>query len=68
MNSDLYGFIKKSQLINNSQEDLEVEFLDGLRNILPYGVNRGLQTNMSTLVDGYKQCELVEKTVLEFLL
>ena len=60
MNSDKYGFIKETKLLNRGEEHVEVDFVDGLRNILPYGVNRGLQTNMSTLVDGYKQCELIE--------
>jgi hypothetical protein len=34
--------------------------LDGIRNILPYGVNTNLQQSLSTLLDGYKRCELVD--------
>lgn len=60
-NSDKYGFIKESEIsLLDGSSSAEVEVVDGLRNILPYGVNRGLQSNMSTLVDGYKKCELVE--------
>ncbi len=65
MNSEKFGFIRKSWLQNLSENTpLEYEILDGLRNILPYGVNRSLQTNMSTLVDGYKKCELIENAGL----
>ena len=31
--------------------------LDGLRNLLPFGVTRTLQVELSTLVDAYKQAE-----------
>lgn len=63
-NSDQYGFIKYSILSNLSKEEVTMEVIDGIRNILPYGVNRMLQSNMSTLVDGYKKCELHESTGL----
>ena len=36
---------------------IKVTLLDGLRNLLPFGVTRSLQTEMSTLVDAYKQAE-----------
>ncbi|MBN1117247.1 MAG: hypothetical protein JXA77_08590 [Bacteroidales bacterium] len=64
MNSEKYGFIRESFLKNICNEPLSLEILDGVRNILPYGVNRGLQTNMSTLVDGYKQMELIPEAKL----
>jgi len=59
-NSDKYGFVKESRLQNFSDTFLKVELIDGLRNLLPYGVTTSLQANMSTLVDGYKKCELLE--------
>ncbi|WP_231631452.1 hypothetical protein [Halolactibacillus sp. JCM 19043] len=58
--SEAYGFIKQSTLINTTDEAVSVRVLDGLRNILPYGVNTLLQTTKSTLVDGYKRSELHE--------
>lgn len=61
MNSDKFGFVRRADIKNFSDHQVEVSFIDGLRNILPYGVNRGLQNTMSTLVDGYKQSELIEK-------
>ncbi len=63
-NSDKFGFVKESWVINKSGQSVTIEVVDGLRNILPYGVNTGLQTNMSTLVDGYKKCELIEDSSL----
>ncbi|MBT2692826.1 hypothetical protein J7E32_07405 [Bacillus sp. ISL-55] len=62
--SDLFGFIKESRLVNLAEKDVEIRVLDGIRNILPYGVNTLLQTTKSTLVDGYKRCELVEEAGL----
>ncbi len=58
--SDQYGFIKHSELINTSDKPVTVKLLDGIRNIVPYGVDSTLQMTRSTLVDGYKRCELVE--------
>ena len=54
-----FGFIKKSQLLNTGASEVRVELLDGLRNLLPYGVDRVAQAELSTLVDAYKQAEVV---------
>ena len=56
--SDAFGFVKKSSLTNQSGEALEIDFLDGVQNLLPYGVNSDLQNRRSTLVDAYKKNEL----------
>ena len=56
--SDLYGFIRKSKLINNNQESLSISVLDGIQNIIPYGVGEQLQNTYSNLVDAYKRNEL----------
>jgi hypothetical protein len=63
-NSDNFGFIKESKVVNLTDKDVQVKVLDGIRNILPYGVNTNLQTTLSTLLDGYKRCELVESVGL----
>jgi len=57
--SDRFGFVKKSAIQNRDDCNVTVEILDGLRNLLPFGVTRALQANMSTLVDAYKQAEKV---------
>ncbi|TVZ57222.1 hypothetical protein OD91_2538 [Lutibacter sp. Hel_I_33_5] len=56
--SNTYGFVKKSTLINRSSDSIEVHVLDGLQNILPYGVEEDLQRASSNLVDAYKRNEL----------
>ncbi len=59
-NSEKFGFVRTSTLRNVGDVDLQVNVLDGLRNLLPYGVTRKLQTEMSTLVDSYKQAEVFQ--------
>ena len=56
--SNKFGFVKKSTLLNHSKSKMNVTVLDGLQNILPSGVNSGLQNSSSNLVDAYKKCEL----------
>jgi hypothetical protein len=56
--SDRYGFIRKSALKNSSDSVVDVRLLDGIQNILPYGVEDALQNSTSNLVDAYKKCEL----------
>ncbi len=56
--SDNYGFVKKSTLINNGVDEVSVSLLDGIQNIMPYGVGSALQSQRSNLVDAYKRNEL----------
>lgn len=56
--SNIYGFIRKSSLENNSDKKLKINILDGIQNIMPDGVNSDLQSSTSILVDAYKRNEL----------
>jgi hypothetical protein len=56
--SNIYGFVKKSTVVNNSNSEIRVTLLDGLQNIVPYGVGADLQNGYSNLVDAYKKSEL----------
>ncbi|RMG19787.1 MAG: hypothetical protein D6730_20940, partial [Bacteroidetes bacterium] len=56
--SDKYGLVKRSMLHNLGESPLHIELLDGMQNLLPYGVNLSMQTELSTLVDAYKKNEL----------
>jgi len=56
--SNLFGFIKKSEIINNSNSDIKLTVLDGIQNVSPYGVEADLQIAASNLVDAYKRTEL----------
>lgn len=58
MFSEKYGIVKKSWLENLSEEEVQIELLDGLQNILPSGVDSTLQNIRSTLVKAYKRSEL----------
>ena len=62
--SNLYGFAKKASLIYDGKASARVELLDGLQNILPYGVTTDLQNSRSNLVDAYKKNELQPETGL----
>lgn len=62
--SEQYGFIRRSILSNMSGEKVVVELLDGLQNIMPYGVPSDLQMRSSNLVDAYKKSELEKDTGL----
>ncbi|MEM4230051.1 MAG: hypothetical protein QXZ66_09880 [Thermoproteota archaeon] len=64
LTSDRFGFIKRSILVNQGVEQVSVNILDGVQNILPYGVTRRFQLEYSTLVDGYKLNELDVETGL----
>jgi hypothetical protein len=60
MNSERFGFIKKSILTNCGKTTCSVSVLDGIQNILPSGLNRLLQLSFSNLVDAYKKNELLD--------
>ncbi|MDA9335126.1 hypothetical protein N9Q89_03090 [Flavobacteriaceae bacterium] len=62
--TNTFGFIKKSKLINTASTAVEVNVLDGIQNILPYGVGSDLQNASSNLVDAYKRSELEKSSGL----
>ncbi len=57
--SDVFGFVKKSTLINDQDRTVQVTVLDGLQNIVPHGVGEDVQKTSSNLVDAYKRNELI---------
>ena len=56
--SDKFGFVKTSTLINNGNSSAEIEIVDGIENLIPYGVETDVQGGLSCLVDAYKKNEL----------
>lgn len=56
--SSRFGFVKTSWLINDGRDNLRISLVDGIQNILPYGVGSTLQNRTSNLVDAYKRSEL----------
>lgn len=62
--SDKYGFIRKSVFINQNTHSLKISILDGIQNIMPFGVSADLQRQSSNLVDAYKRSELDQESGL----
>ncbi len=62
--SHTYGFVKRSTLHNTSESNVSVSVLDGIQNIMPFGVDPNLQNASSNLVDAYKKNELEAETGL----
>ncbi len=62
--SNQYGFVRTSELINHSDRDHTLSFIDGIQNVLPYGIESDLQQASSNLADAYKRTELVAESGL----
>ena len=62
--SDRFGFIKTSSITNTASGPVEIDILDGLENLLPYGATTQTQNELSCLLDAYKRAELDTSTGL----
>lgn len=62
--SNLYGFVRKSEMINHSERDYSISLIDGIKNVLPYGIESHMQQTSSNLADAYKRTELIPETGL----
>lgn len=62
--SDRFGFVKQSTLTALGSTGANIEIVDGIENLLPYGVLAGTQNELSCLVDAYKKNELVPNSGL----
>lgn len=56
--SNKFGFVKKAEIKNHSNNEYAISILDGIQNIMPHGVSSDLQSSTSNLVDAYKRSEL----------
>ena len=63
-NSEKFGWIKKSLISNQSNTTVNLEVVDGLRNLIPSGVDYAFQNEYSNLLDAYKKSELLVETGL----
>jgi hypothetical protein len=57
--SEKFGFVKHARMTNLTKKELHVSVLDGIQNILPYGITYLLQIQLSTLTNAYKKNELL---------
>lgn len=62
--SNRFGFVRTSELINHSEQEVQLQLLDGLQNLMPASVSSDLQRASSNLVDAYKRNELHASTGL----
>lgn len=62
--SNLFGFVRKARLENLSKDAVQINILDGLQNILPYGVGSDLINNASNLANAYKRSEVLPQSGL----
>ncbi|MDA3853062.1 MAG: hypothetical protein PF444_02295, partial [Bacteroidales bacterium] len=62
--SEKFGFVRTSKIVNISDDTLKVELLDGIQNILPYGLDFDFQNAYSNLLDGYKKSEQLKDSGL----
>jgi len=56
-----FGFVRRAA-VRNFGDRVQLSFMDGLRNLLPCGVDPNMQATRSTLLDAYRQAELEDKT------
>ena len=61
---DRFGFVREALLENLGGKPIQLEVLDGLQNIMPYGVPSKLQESSGCLVNAYKKSELESGTGL----
>lgn len=67
-NSEKFGFIKESTLINLSDKPVSAKILDGIKNIIPSGLDYNFQNEYSNLADAYKKNEKSDNTTLGLFL
>ncbi|MFK8114903.1 MAG: hypothetical protein AB8B91_22060 [Rubripirellula sp.] len=54
-----HGFLRTCQLANLHAEPVRISLLDGIQNVLPYGIEQSFQLRFSNLGDAYKKSELL---------
>ncbi len=62
--SEKFGFVKTTWLKNATETACQVNLIDGLQNLLPFGATTALQTTFSNLLNAYKRNELEPGTGL----
>jgi len=67
LTSERFGFVRRVALVNQRNEPLSVELLDGVQNLLPHGIEYRFQMEFSTLADGYKSADLEPETGLALI-
>lgn len=58
--SPRFGFVRQAELTNLSDKAILINWLDGIQNLVPYGIDQAFINRYSNLADAYKKSELVE--------
>ena len=58
--SDRFGFVRTSTITNNGDRACELEVVDGLRNLLPHGLDPTTYRRLGNLSNAYKRSELID--------
>jgi hypothetical protein len=67
--SDRFGWVRTASLINHAgHEPLTVEILDGLLDVMPWGIGVPFQQQMSNLANAYRRSEITASGVGIFTL
>lgn len=59
--TDAHGFVRTATLSSTGPEPTQVELLDGLVGLLPYGLEPGIYERFSNLSHAYKRSQLVDR-------
>ena len=62
--SEQYGFVRTCRLQNRGDSLCSIDLLDGLQNLLPYGVSSEFMMRYSNLGNAYKKSELLPESQL----
>lgn len=66
--SEKYGIVQTASIKNNSCNAISMAMLDGVQNIMPFGITQGLVDSSSCLTDAYKACERLTGNLAVFSL
>ena len=60
--SQRFGFVRSCVLRNDGEQPVSLEVLDGLRNVLPFGVSSEFMMRFSNLATAYRKSELIDES------
>jgi hypothetical protein len=58
--SERYGFVRTAEIANHGVGAVRVRLLDGVQNLMPYGITRTMHDTRSVLADAYKRNERLD--------
>ena len=61
--SHKFGFVRSAKIINFGESDCALDLVDGIQNIVPFGVDESFQLQYGNLIDAYKKNELTESGI-----